>query len=59
MCEMKTVLVSVYLNLLVSASFSMYWVYQEKNVGQNSEVKIQNPCENEFEKNCLNANANI
>ena len=54
MCEMKTVLVSVCLIVLVTASFCMYWVYPEKNVGQYSEIKNQNPCENEYKKYCLN-----
>ena len=51
---MKTVLVSVCLMLLVTASFCLYWVYPEKNVGQYSEFKIQNPGENEYKKFCLN-----
>ena len=51
---MKTVLVSVCLILLVTASFCMYWVYPEKNVGQNREIKIETPCENELKKYCLN-----
>ena len=54
MYEMKTVLVSVCLNLLATASFCMYWVYPEKNVGQYSEIKIQNPRENEYKKYFLN-----
>ena len=54
MCEMRTVLVSVCLIVLVTASFCMYWVYPENNVGQYSEIKIQNPCENEYKKYCLN-----
>ena len=54
MCEMKTVLVSFCLILLVTASFCMYWVYAEKKVGQKSEIKIQNPCEKEYKKNWLN-----
>ena len=32
----------------------MYWVYPEKNVVQYNEVKIQNPCRNEYKKYCLN-----
>ena len=51
---MKTVLVSACLILLVTASFVMYWVYPEKKLGQYSEIKIQNPCENEYQKYCLN-----
>ena len=51
---MKTVLVSVCIFLLVKASFGMYWVYPEKKVGQYSEIKNQNSCENEYKKYCLN-----
>ena len=54
MCKMKKVLVSVCLILLVTASFCRYEVYPEKNVGQNSGIKIQNPFENEYKKYCLN-----
>ena len=54
MCEMKTVLVSDCLMLLVTDSFFMYCVYPEKNVGQHREMKIQNLCENEYKKYCLN-----
>ena len=50
---MKTVLLSVCLISLVTASFCMYWVYPEKNKGQYNEIKIQNPCENEYKKYCL------
>ena len=32
----------------------MYWINPEKKVGQYSEIKIQKPCENEYEKYCLN-----
>ena len=54
MCEMKAVLESVRLILMVTASFCMYWVYLEKKVGQYSEIKIQNPGENEYKKYCSN-----
>ena len=54
MCEIKTILVSVCLILLVTASFCIYWVYPEKNLGQHSEMKLQNPCENECKDYCLN-----
>ena len=54
MCEMKTVLVSVCLILLVTASFCMYWIYTEKNVGENSKIKSQKPLENYYKKYCLN-----
>ena len=52
--RIKTVLVSVSLIILVTASFCIYWVYLEKKVGQHSEIKIQNPCENEYKYYCLN-----
>ena len=52
MCEMKTVLVSVCLILLVTANFCIYWVYPI--VGQYSEIKIQNLCEKEYKRYCLN-----
>ena len=51
---MKTVLVSVCLTFQVIASFCMYCFYPGKKVGQFSEIKIQNPCENEYKKYCLN-----
>ena len=52
---MKTVLVSVCLILLVTASFRMYWVCREKIVGQYSEIKIQVLCENGHKRYCLNS----
>ena len=54
MCEMKTILVSVCLTLLVTASFCMYCVYPEKNVGQYGEIKFQKPCKNDYKNYCLN-----
>ena len=54
MCEIKTILVSVCLILLVTAGFCMHWVYPEENVGQHKEIKNQNPCENEYKKHCMN-----
>ena len=50
---MKTFLVSVCSFLLVTASFCMYSVYPEKNVGQYSEINFQIPCENEYKMFCL------
>ena len=50
----KTILMSVCLTLLEKASFCMYWVHPEKKMGEYSEIKIQNPCENEYKKYCLN-----
>ena len=54
MCEMETVLVSVCLKLLITASFCMYWVCPDKNVGQYREIKIQNPWQIEYKNYCLN-----
>ena len=51
---MKTILVSVCLTLLATASSCMYCVYPEKTVGQYMKIKIQNLCENEYKKFCLN-----
>ena len=54
MCEIKTVLVSVCLILLVTASFCIYRVFPQKNVGQHSEMKLLNPCGNEYKDYGLN-----
>ena len=55
MCEMKTTLVSVCLILLVTARFCVYWLSSEEKMGQYSEKKLQNPCENEYKKYSLNS----
>ena len=52
MCEIKTNLVCSI--LLVTASSCKYRALREKKVGQHSDVKIQNPCENEYKIYCLN-----
>ena len=54
MCEVKTVLVSVCLILLVTACFCIYRVYPEKKVGNQSKIEGQGLCENEYKKYCLN-----
>ena len=54
MCEVKTILVSVCLVLLVTASFCIYQVYPEKKLAQRSKIEGQSPCENEYKKSCLN-----
>ena len=54
MCENKTILVSVCLMLLVTASFCKYRVQPEKEVGQHSEIKVKSHCENEYKDYCLN-----
>ena len=48
MCEMQTILVSNCPIILLTASLCKYWVYPENNMGQNSDIKIQNPSEDEF-----------
>ena len=54
MCQTKTVLVPLSLNLLVAAGFSIYQTLTESKVVHHSEIKSQGPCENEYKKNCLN-----
>ena len=54
MCETKAVVVSIWLILLVAASFCIYQAPTENKVGNHSKIKSQGPCENEYKKNCLN-----
>ena len=54
MCEIKTVLASVCLILLVTACFCIHQVYLEKKVGHHSKIESQTPCENEYTKYFLN-----
>ena len=54
MCEIKTVLVSFCFILVVAASFCIHRVYPAKKVRQHCEIKVQNPCENEYKDYCLN-----
>ena len=54
MCETKALVVSISLILLVTASFCVYQAHTENKVGHHSKIKNQGPCENEYEKNCLN-----
>ena len=54
MCELKTVLVSLSLILLVAASFCINQALTGTEVGHRSKDKIQGPCENENKKYCLN-----
>ena len=53
MCETKAVVISIYLILLVAASFCMYQAHKEKKVEHHSKNKSQGPCENEYKKYCL------
>ena len=54
MCEIKAVVVSISINLLVAASLCIYQAQTENKVGHHSEIKSQGPCENEYKKYCLN-----
>ena len=54
MCEIKTVLVSICLILLVTASLCIYRAYPERKVGDNRKIEGQGPCENEYKQFCLN-----
>ena len=53
MCEIKTVSIVVVL-LLAAAGFYRYQVNSETKVGQQSEIKIESPCEDEYKKYCMN-----
>ena len=53
MCEIKTVLIVAVL-LLAVTGFCIYQVQSEKKVGQHSETKSENPCEEEYKKYFLN-----
>ena len=54
MCEIKSVVVSISIILLVAASFCIYQDQTENKVGHHSKTKSQGPCENEYKKYCLN-----
>ena len=54
MCEIKAVVVSRSIFLLVAASFWIYQPQTENKVGHHSKIKIRGPCENEYKKYCLN-----
>ena len=54
MCETKAVVVSISLILLVAASSCINQAHTENKVGHHSKIKSQSPCENEYEKYCLN-----
>ena len=53
MCEIKAVVVSISIILLVAASFCIYQAQTEIKVGHHSKIKSQGPCENEYKKFCL------
>ena len=53
MCEIKTVSIVAVL-LLAAAGFYTYKVNSETKVGQNSDIKSDSPCENEYKKYFMN-----
>ena len=55
MYESKAVTVSLSKFLLVETSLCIYQVRTERKVGHHCEIKVQGPCENEYEKYSLNS----
>ena len=54
MFESKTVVVSISIILLVTASFCKYHNHTEKKMGHHSEIISQCPGGKEYKKYCLN-----
>ena len=54
MCEIKAVVVSISIILLVAASFCINQPQTENKVGHHSKIKSPGSCENEYKKYCLN-----
>ena len=54
MCEIKAVVVSISIILLVATSFCIYQDQTENTVGHHSEIKSEGPCEIEYKKYCMN-----
>ena len=54
MCEIKAVVVSLSIILLVAATFCIYQSQTEYTLGHHSKIKNQGPCKNEYKKHCLN-----
>ena len=57
MCEIKAVVLSISIILLVASSFCIYQIQAENKVGHHSKIKSQGSCENEYKKYCLNGGA--
>ena len=55
MCEIKAVVVSISILLLVAASFCLHQAQTENKVGHHSKIKSRGPCENEYKKYCFGA----
>ena len=54
MCETKIVLVLLSIILLVAASFCIFQADTVNKLEHHSEIKNDDPCENEYKKKCLN-----
>ena len=54
MCEIKAVVLSISLILLVAACFCIYQAHTENKMGHHSKIKSQGPCENDYKRYCLN-----
>ena len=52
-CEIKAVVVSISINLLVATSFCINKAHTENKVGHHSKIKSQGPCKDEHKKYCL------
>ena len=53
MSEIKAVVISISIILLVAASFSIYQAQTENKVGHQSKIKSQGPCENEYKRSIV------
>ena len=54
MCEIKALVVSISIILLVAATFCIYQAQTENKVGHHSEIKSESPCKKEYKNYCLN-----
>ena len=54
MCEIKAVVVSISIILLVATSFCIYQDQTENKEGYHSEIKSEHPCEIQYKKYCMN-----
>ena len=55
MSETKAVKGSISIILPVAASFCIYQLHTQENVGHHCGIRSQDPCEIEYEKLCLNS----
>ena len=54
MSETKAIIASRSLIFLMAASFCIYQAHTENKLGHQSKIRIQGPCQNEYNKYCLN-----